>query len=132
MSAVLQFPLQTDVERAWRVLNVNLSRYERQFGRNAPGSDERLEAAFEALRAALPNEPEIEAEFHCAGKWHPITVVGETDKFYRIRSRDGRFVNFGGRYVLAGQTLCVRKSAVRFDGDADDDDQVLRTHGDQR
>lgn len=53
MNAVLGLPLETPLDRAWRVLNAELCRWERECGKNSAGGDERLEAAFEALRDLL-------------------------------------------------------------------------------
>ena len=53
MSAVLKLPLDTELDRAWLLLNAELARFERQHGKQAVGTDEPLEAAFVALLEAL-------------------------------------------------------------------------------
>ena len=47
--------------------------------------------------------------------WHPITVIGETPKRYRITSRDGKPITFAAdRRLAAGESMLVPKHAVRF------------------
>jgi hypothetical protein len=53
MSAVPRLPLETALDRAWRVLNAELRRWEREHGSRAAGTDERLECAFLALLECL-------------------------------------------------------------------------------
>lgn len=58
--------------------------------------------------------------------WHPVVVIGETPKRYRIKSRDGKAYTFAANRKLAeGASMLVPKHAVRFEqptpGERNDD-----------
>lgn len=47
--------------------------------------------------------------------WHPVLVIGETSKRYRVTSRDGKAYTFAANRKLAeGESMLVPKHAVRF------------------
>lgn len=49
---------------------------------------------------------------------HPVEVIGETPKRYRVRILESGGVMLPGRrYMLCGEEVLVPKYAVRFDDD---------------
>ncbi len=46
---------------------------------------------------------------------HPVVVIGETPKRYRVESRDGKAYTFAAnRRLAAGASMLIPKRAVRF------------------
>lgn len=79
-AAVLQLPLESELDRAWRRFNAELARFERQYGKNAPGGDEPLEAAFEALRRAIRAEELHSVSRQCACDGAALDYSDDADR----------------------------------------------------
>jgi len=64
---------------------------------------------------AEPRLAEVGTNGWAGVAWHPVEVIAETPKRYRVRGRGGQAITIAAnRRLRAGQSTLVPKYAVRF------------------
>lgn len=88
----------------------------RNFMRKMSAADRRFDREWNKRQEAKnPRPAEVGTNGWAGQLWHPVLVIGETPKRYRITSRDGKAYTFAANRKLAeGQSMLVPKHAVRF------------------